>query len=148
MRHVTSLAAKLVVGAVAVGSLSIGTAGLAGAATTSTTAPTTAPATTPTTAPAKTPGRHFNCARATKVLTRIDKVEARIAAKLPGLTAREARAAKAGRTKRAARLQKEITRFESPKFSARLTKASAAIEAKCHVSAPAASPGSTTSTTS
>ena len=141
MRHVTSLAAKLVVGAVAVGSLSIGTAGAA-------TTPTTAPATTPTTAPAKTPGRHFNCARATKVLTRIDKVEARIAAKLPGLTAREARAAKAGRTKRAARLQKEITRFESPKFSARLTKASAAIEAKCHVSAPAASSGSTTSTTS
>ncbi len=36
MRHVTSLATKLVVGAVAVGSLSIGTAGLAGAATTAT----------------------------------------------------------------------------------------------------------------
>jgi hypothetical protein len=137
MRHVTSMGTKLVVGAVALGSLSIGTAGWAGAATT-----------TPTTAPATTPARHFNCARATKVLTRIDKVEARIAAKLPGLTARKARAAKAGRTKRAARLQKEITRFESPKFSARLTKASAAIEAKCHVSAPAASPGSTTSTTS
>jgi len=135
MRHVTSLATKLVVGAVAVGSLSIGTAGLAGATTTTT---------TPTTVPASTPGRHFNCARATKVLTRIEKGEARIAAKLPGLTAREARAEKAGRTKRAAHLKKLITRFESPKFSARLHKASAEIEAKCHVSAPTAPSGSTT----
>jgi hypothetical protein len=141
MRHVTSMATKLVVSAVALGSLSIGTAGWAGAATTT---PTTAPATTPAT----TPARHFNCARATKVLTRIERGEARIAAKLPGLTAREARAEKAGRTKRAAHLKKLITRFESPKFSARLTKASAAIEAKCHVSAPTASGGSTTSTTS
>ena len=139
MRHVTSLATKLVVGAVAVGSLSIGTAGLAGAATTSTTTPTT-------TAPASTPGRHFNCARATKVLTRIEKDEARIAAKLPGLTAREARAEKAGHTKRAAHLKKLITRFESPKFSAKLHKASAKIEAKCHVSAPTAPSGSNTTT--
>jgi hypothetical protein len=138
MRHVTSLATKLVVGAVAVGSLSIGTAGLAGAATTTT---------TPTTAPASTPGRHFNCARATKVLTRIEKGEARIAAKLPGLTAREARAEKAGHTKRAAHLKKLITRLESPKFSAKLHKASAKIEAKCHVSAPTA-PSSSTTTTS
>jgi hypothetical protein len=140
MRHVTSLATKLVVGAVAVGSLAIGTAGLAGATT------TTAPTTTPTTAPASTPGRHFNCARATKVLTRIQKDEARIAAKLPGLTAREARAEKAGRTRRAAHLKKLITRFESPKVSARLHKASAEIEAKCHVSAPTVPSGSTTTT--
>jgi hypothetical protein len=136
MRYVTSLATKLVVGAVAVGSLSIGTAGLAGATTT-----------TPT-APATIPGRHFNCARAPKVLTRIEKGEARIAAKLPGLTAREARAEKAGRTKRAAHLKKLITRLESPKFSARLTKASAEIEAKCHVSAPTAPSGSTSTSTS
>jgi hypothetical protein len=136
MRHVTSLATKLVVGAVVVGSLSIGTAGLAGAATT-----------TPTTAPPARSVHPFNCARATRVLARIEKGEARIAAKLPGLTAREARAERAGRTKRAAHLQKLITRFESPKFSARLTKASAEIEAKCHVSAPTASSGSTTTTT-
>jgi hypothetical protein len=138
MRHVTSMATKLVVGAVAVGSLSIGTAGLAGAAT----------ATPTTTAPATAPARHFNCARAPKVLTRIEKVEGRIAAKLPGLTAREARAEKAGHTKRATHLKKLITRLESSKFSARLTKASAEIEAKCHVSAPTAASGSTTSTTS
>jgi hypothetical protein len=132
MRHVTSLATKLVVGAVAVGSLSIGTAGLAGATT-------TAPA-------PSAPGRQFNCARATKVLTRIEKGEARIAAELPGLTAREARAEKAGHTKRAAHLKKRIARLESPKFSARLHKASAEIEAKCHVSAPTAPSGSTTTT--
>ncbi len=77
------------------------------------------------------------------MLTRIEKGEARIAAKLPGLTAREARAEKAGHTKRAAHLKKLITRFESPKFSARLTKASAEIEAKCHVSAPTVPSGST-----
>jgi hypothetical protein len=142
MRHVTSLATKLVIGAVAVGSLSIGTAGLAGATTTTTPTPTP----TPTTAPASTPARHFNCARATKVLTRIEKAEARIAAKLPGLKAREARAEKAGRTKRAAHLKKLYSRFESPKFSARLHKASAEIEAKCHVSAPTVPSGSTTTT--
>jgi hypothetical protein len=135
MGQVTSLATRLVVGAVAVGSLSIGTAGLAGAATT-----------TPTTVRSAASGHPFNCARATRVLTRIEKGEARIAAKLPGLTAREARAERAGRTKRAAHLKKLITRFESPKFSARLTKASAEIEAKCHVPAPTAASGSTTTT--
>jgi hypothetical protein len=150
MRHVTSLVTKLVLGTVAVGSLSIGTAGLAGASTPTTapTTPTTVPAAAPTTGPATTPARHFNCARATKVLTRIQKGEARIAAKLPGLTAREARAEKAGRTTRAAHLQRLIARLESRKFSARLTKVSGKIEAKCHVSAPTPSSGSTTSTTS
>ena len=118
---------KLVIGAVAVGALSLGTAGLAAAAP----------------VPGATAISHFNCARATKVLTRIQKDEARIAAKLPGLTAREARAEKAGRTKRAAHLKKLITRFESPKVSARLHKASAEIEAKCHVSAPTVPSGST-----
>jgi hypothetical protein len=137
MGQVTSLATRLVVGAVAVGSLSIGTAGLAGAATT-----------TPTTVRSAASGHPFNCARATRVLTRIEKGEARIAAKLPGLTAREARAEKAGRTTRAAHLQRLIARLESRKFSARLTKVSGKIEAKCHVSAPTPSSGSTTSTTS
>jgi hypothetical protein len=119
-------ARKLVVGAVAVGALSLGTAGIAGAATT---------------APAQV-GRHFNCANATKVLTRIQKGEARIAAGLPKLTAAEAKATQAGDTTLANRIQKRITRLESPTFHARLTKVSAAIEAKCNVPAPAASPTS------
>jgi uncharacterized protein HemY len=111
---------KLVIGAVAVGALSLGTAGLAAAAP----------------VPGATAISHFNCARATKVLTRIDKGEARIAAGLPKLTAAQEAASKAGHTKRADRLAKRIARLESSKFHARLTRATAAIEAKCHVTAP------------
>jgi|ERR1022692_5073365 uncharacterized protein HemY len=113
-------AKKLVIGAVAVGALSFGTAGMAGAAT----------------VPGTQAISHFNCANATKMLTRIDKGEARIAAGLPKLTAAQAQASKAGDTKLANRLAKRITRLESSKFHTRLTKASAAIEAKCNVTAP------------
>jgi hypothetical protein len=113
-------AKKLVIGAVAVGALSFGTAGMAGAAT----------------VPGAKAISHFNCANATKVLTRIDNGEARIAAGLPKLTAAQAKASKAGHTKLANRLAKRITRLESSKFHTRLTKATAAIEAKCNVTAP------------
>jgi uncharacterized protein HemY len=113
-------AKKLVIGAVAVGALSFGAAGMAGAAT----------------VPGTQALSHFNCANATKVLTRIDKGEARIAAGLPKLTAAQAKASKAGDSKLADRLAKRITRLESSKFHTRLTKASAAIEAKCNVTAP------------
>ena len=110
----------VVVGAVAVGALSIGTAGTAGMAGAA--APT---------------ARHFNCARADKRLMRIEKNEWRIAAGLPKLKANEAKAAAAGKTARAARLEKRINRLESTKFKARLTKRSAGIQAKCNVSGPA-----------
>ena len=76
-------------------------------------------------------GTHFNCANADKVLTRIQNGEARIAAGLPKLTAAEAKAKADGNTKRADRLQKEITRFESATFKARLTTATQKIEAAC-----------------
>jgi hypothetical protein len=120
-------AKKLLVGSVTVGMLSVGglSLGTAGAA-----AATTTPAVV----------RNFDCARATKVLTRIDKGEARIAAGLPKLTAAEARLTKAGHTELANRLQKRITRLESTQFKARLTRASSAIEAKCHVSDPGSTP--------
>ena len=114
MRHVTSLATKLVVGAVAVGSLAIGTAGLAGATTT--TAPTTTPTTRrprPRAATSTVPGPP-RCSPGSKRTRPASRPE------LPRLTAREARAEKAGRTRRAAHLKKLITRFESPKVSARL----------------------------
>jgi hypothetical protein len=116
-------AKKLVIGAVAVGALSLGTAGMAGAST---------PA-TGTQAISR-----FNCANATKVLTRIDNGEARIAAGLPKLTAAQAAASKAGETRRADRLARRITRLESSTFHTRLTRAAAAIEAKCNVAAPSA----------
>jgi hypothetical protein len=123
--------------AVAAGTLSFGAAGLAGAAT--------APSSTPTAPTAKTPGsptakagKSFNCANATKVLTRIQKGEAQIAAGLPKLTAAEAKAKANGNTTRAARLQTRITRLESATFKARLDKMAQKIEAKCNVPAPAA----------
>lgn len=132
------MAKKLVlIGAMAVGALSLGTAGMAGAATTGTPA---APATS-------SPLTHFNCAKATKALTRIERGEARISAGLPKLTAAEAKATKAGHTRRAKRLEKRITRLEGSKYHARLTTRSAAIQAKCHVPAPSATTSSSTSTT-
>jgi hypothetical protein len=127
MNQMIPAAKRILIGAVAVGALSFGTAGAAGAASSP-----TVPAV----------GSHFNCANATKVLTRIEKGEARIAAGLPKLTAAQAKAQQAGNTRRADRLKKRIDRFESAAFKARLAKASAAIEAKCHVSAPATTSGS------
>lgn len=128
MKHFIPSAKKLIVGVVAVGALSVGAAGVAGATTT-------------TSAPSSTPAAHtFNCANATKRLARIQKVEGDIAAGLPKLTAAQAKAASAGKTKRADRLEKRITRLKSPTFKARLDKATSAIEAKCNVSAPAATP--------
>ena len=110
---------KVVTGAVALGVLTLGMGGVAGAATT----------TTPKA------GRHF------KALTRIQKAEADIAAGLPKLHAAEAKAAKAGNTKREDRLNKRIARFESTKFKARLAKRAANIEAKCQVAAPSTTSG-------
>jgi hypothetical protein len=120
---------KLAVGAVVVGSLTLGTAGMASAST-----PTSSPSSS-TPAAAST----FNCANATKALTRIQKVEGRISAGLPKLTAAQQKAASNGKTKRADRLQKRITRLESPQFKQRLQTRSQRIEAKCNVSAPSGS---------
>jgi hypothetical protein len=115
---------KVVTGVVALGVLTLGMGGVAGAANA-----------------APKAGRHFNCANATKALTRIQKTEADIAAGLPKLHAAEAKAAKAGNTKRSDRLDKRIARFESTKFKARLAKRAANIEAKCQVAAPSTTSG-------
>ncbi len=124
MKHVISTAKKLIVGVVAVGALSVGAAGVAGAATAN-----------------PTPARvaNFNCANASKVLAKIQTVEGDIANGLPKLTAAQAKAATAGKTKLAARLEKRITRLESSTFKARLDKATSAIDAKCNVGTPPAS---------
>jgi hypothetical protein len=121
MQQLIPTVKKAIVGVVAVGALSLGVAGAAGAAT-----PTSA--TTASTRLAR-----FNCANATTVLDRIQKGEADIAAGLPKLTAAQAKAAAAGHTKVADRLQKRITRLESSTFKARLDRVASAIEAKCHV---------------
>ena len=120
---------KLAVGALVVGSFTLGTAGIASAST-----PTSSPsASTPAAA------AQFKCANATKALTRIQKVEGRINAGLPKLTAAQQKASSAGNTKRADRLQKRITRLESAAFKQRLQNRSQKIEAKCNVSAPSGS---------
>jgi hypothetical protein len=116
--------------AVAAGSLSFGAVSLAGAAP----APSSAPPAPTTQAPAT--GKGFNCANATKVLDRIQKGEAQIAAGLPKLTAAEAKATANGNTTRATRIQKRITRLESATFKARLDKMAQKIETKCNVPAP------------
>ena len=82
-------------------------------------------------------GKTFNCANADKVLARIQKGEARIAAGLPKLTAAQTKAQAAGHTRRAARLQKVITRAKSAAFAARLNNVSQKIETQCDVAAPA-----------
>jgi hypothetical protein len=119
---------KLAVGSLVVGSLALGSAGTAFAST-----PTSSP-------PSSTPAAsQFNCANATKALTRIQKVESQINAGLPKLTAAQAKAASSGHTKRAARLQKRITRYESAAFKQRLQTRSQKIESLCNVSAPSGS---------
>jgi hypothetical protein len=119
---------KLAVGALVAGSLTLGTAGIASAST-----PTSSPS-------SSTPAAStFNCANATKALTRIQKIEGRINAGLPKLTAAQQKAAAAGKTKRADHLQKRITRLESAQFKQRLQTRSQKIEAKCNVSAPSGS---------
>ncbi len=128
MSKLVPAAKKLAVGAVAVGALSLGTAGVAGA--------TGVPS-------APKVGAHFKCARAGKVLSRIERGQAQLKAGLPKLNAAETKAKARGRTKRADRLAKVIKRLESPQFSAKLTKATQRIEAQCHVTAPA--PTTTTS---
>ncbi len=135
--HVKAVA----IGAVAAGVLALGLTGMASAS------PSVAPTTTAHTLSVPRSLRHFdvgrfNCADATRVLTRIGKVEAHVAAGLPKLTAAQAQAGRNGHPARARRLERRIARLESATFGARLTRVSAAIEAKCRVSAPAVRGGS------
>ena len=141
MGHTARMCSRLAVGVVAVGTLALGGAGVAGAA-----APSGTGAGAPVVAVASGRLAHFDCARAGRVLARIQKAEDRIAAGLPKLTAAEAKAKAAGKTARAARIQKRITHLESPAVSARLHRVSAAIGAKCQVSVPSATTGPSTTT--
>jgi hypothetical protein len=131
---------KLAVGAAVAGSLTLGLTGTAFASTptTSPSASTTAPTTAPS-ASTPAPAKQFNCANATKALTRIQKIEGQISAGLPKLTAAQQKASSNGHTKRADRLQKRITRLESATFKQRLQNRSQKIESKCNVSAPSGS---------
>jgi hypothetical protein len=120
------------VGVVAVGVLALGLVGIAGASSAVTPTPSAAHTVSFTKTVREFNVRQFNCADATNALARIDKVEARIAAGLPKLTAAQARAGRNGHPVLAHRLERGINRLESAPFKARLTRRSAAIEAKCH----------------
>jgi hypothetical protein len=80
--------------------------------------------------------RHFECANATKALTRIERLQADVAAGLPKLNAAAAKDQAHGHTERADRLKKRIARFEGARYKKRLARTASAIEAKCHVPAP------------
>jgi hypothetical protein len=130
MSRLVRRAKRLATGVAVAGALSVAVAGTADAA----------PALF-TSAPRV--GAHFKCARASKVLSRIEHTESQISAGLPGLTKRHQAAKFHGRSKQANRLQRQIARLESPQLKQQLTKAAQAIEAKCHVSPPSSSGTST-----
>ena len=140
MGRTIPLFTKLLVATVATGTLALGTVGVAGASAPTLAASSSTTATTPPVAGGHGRLRHFSCTRSGKVLTRIQKAETAIAAGEPKLRAAESKATAAGRTKRAARIQKLIDRLSRPGQVARLQKLAKAIEAKCNVPAPATTP--------
>lgn len=130
MRKLIRATATVLVATAAAGSLSLA-GGIAGAATPP----------THSRAHARKHKHHFSiasfkCSHADRVLTHIHDAQTNIAAGLPKLTAREQIASTKGHTLRAKRIEKRITRRESPKFKTFLAKAASGIEGKCHVSAP------------
>ena len=136
-----ALMMKVVATTVVGGALLLGTAGAAGASAPTLTASSGTPsATTQLTPEARDRLAHLSCNRATRALVVIQKSEAGIAAGLPRLHRAQARAAAAGKTRKAARIGKMITRLGRPDATARLQRLAAAIEAKCNVAAPAVVP--------
>jgi len=136
-----ALMRKIVVTTVVGGALVLGTTGAAGASAPTPTAASGTPAATNQLTP-EGGGRlaHVSCSRATRALITIQKSEAGIAKGLPGLHRAQVRATAAGKTRKAARIGKMITRLERPDATARLQRLAAAIEARCNVAAPAVAP--------
>jgi hypothetical protein len=140
MKQIIPAARSFVIGAVVVGVLTLGPAGMAGAAISTATVPATAPGVAPSGSPTSSPARRarrFNCNRAPKALTRIQKMEANIAAGLPNLVAAEAKAVKAGHTHRADHLKRRMARLESAAYKNRLDKMAANVKARCKGAAAA-----------
>jgi hypothetical protein len=126
MSRLVPMGTKLVAALVAAGVLSLSATGAASAST-------------PLLTSAPKVGAHFKCARATKVLARVERTESQISNGLPALTKLQATAKAHGKTRRADRLQRMISRLESPQLKQKLAKAAQTIEARCHVSAPSTS---------
>ena len=141
---------KFVIGAVAAGTVAVGAVGTADAVSGNAAPVTTSPASAvvaanPATGSVPSTGtkrQHtFSCSNGPKVLQRIATVEAHISAGLPKLHAAEQRATQNGKTKRAAKIERLITRLESSKFQTRLQRVTQRIEQTCHISAPTGSTG-------
>jgi len=118
---------KIIAGTAVAGALSLGLAGMAGAAT----ADTPASGGTPSAAV---------CAKAANIEARIEKYDAAVTARLPKAEAREAKAKAAGHTKFATYIANRITKAQNRET--KLNALAAKIEAKC---GPASS-GATAST--
>jgi hypothetical protein len=118
---------KIIAGTAVAGALSLGLAGMAGAATTN------------TPSSSGTPSAAL-CAKAAKVEARIQTWESKVNARLPKAEAREAAAKAAGHTKVATFIANRITKVQAreTKVNARLAK----IEAKCGTTGGTDSTGS------
>ena len=106
---------KIIATAVLGGTLALGAAGVAGAATTGN-------------------ATHPNCAKAQAAVTRIAKLEAKANVWLPKAQQREAAAVQNGNTKRAARIERRIDRVQ--KLEAKANARVQRIEAKCPGTTP------------
>jgi|HubBroStandDraft_6_1064221.scaffolds.fasta_scaffold1111254_1 hypothetical protein len=120
---------KIIAGAAVAGVLTLGGLDLAGAAG-ATGAPTPSSRTT-------TPAR---CAKLPALEAKVHKVEAKVAARLPAIEAREVKSIGDGRTGRAHALANRVTRIQNHenKVKARLAK----VQAACNARAGTATTGS------
>ncbi len=106
---------RIIAGTAVAGALTLGLAGMAGAATTNTAATGTPSAAV--------------CAKAANIEARIQKYDAAVTARLPKAEAREAKAKAAGHTKFATYIANRITKAQNREI--KLTALAAKIEAKC-----------------
>jgi hypothetical protein len=111
----------IIAGTAVAGALTLGVAGRAGAA--------------PTTTPAGGTPSAAVCAKAANVEARIQKYDAAVTARLPKAEAREAKAQAAGHTKLATYIGNRITRAQNRET--KLNALSAKIQAKCGTPAAA-----------
>ncbi|MGA2835876.1 MAG: hypothetical protein ABSF84_04705 [Acidimicrobiales bacterium] len=137
MGHTKRTAVQLIFTGLAVATVTLGSSVTAGAATPTATG-STGPSGASSSQAVSGSGRP-HCARADRVLSRIDRIEARIDAGLPRLTKAEARAEAAGDTARADRIRRAITELESPALTTQLNRRASALIGRCGPPAPASS---------
>jgi hypothetical protein len=127
-----SLARKVLISVIAVGTTSLATVGMAGQAGATTTSPGSHAAVQSV--------KHLNCANAQQKLGHVKRLEARFSKRLAKLKKAEAKAEASGHKARVARLARAITREQArrnrilgKKLLAKEAKVAKAFSAKCHV---------------